>query len=124
MAGRRSALIASDGHNTLALAGILGDPQRGGYTVSRAADSDGVAEFLGEQDATDVVLVVSDGVRVDPAALAACRSTHVVVLVADPEAGFDAPPGSAVLAGAPTASLVRSLRDGRADGNADGDITL
>lgn len=123
--GRRCALIAAPlgSEDATVLAGILADAERGGYIVERVIDDEAVAPFLAARDATDVVLVVCDGVRVDPAALAACRSTHVLVLATDHDADLAAGPGRAVIAGAPFRAVVRALRDGRADGNADGDIT-
>ncbi|MDA0169013.1 hypothetical protein OJ998_07945 [Solirubrobacter taibaiensis] len=123
--GRRCALIAapSGDEDATVLAGILADAERGGYKVERADDDEAVGAFLAARDATDVVLVCSDGVPVDGSALAACRSTHVLVLATDHDADVVAGAGRAVIAGAPFRALVRALRDGRADGNADGDIT-
>ena len=121
--GHRCALIAarSGDEDAMVLAGILADAARGGYAVERVDDDEAVGAFLAARDATDVVLVCSDGVRVDGAALAACRSTHVLVLATEHDADLVAAPGRAVIAGAPFRALVRALRDGRADGN--GDIT-
>ena len=123
--GRRCALIAarSGDEDATVLAGILADAGRGGYAVERVDDDEAVGAFLAARDATDVVLVCSDGVRVDGPALAACRSTHVLVLATEHDADLVAAPGRAVIAGAPFRALVRALRDGRADGNGDGDIT-
>ena len=123
--GRRCALIAAPFGNDDAtvLAGILADAARGGYIVERVVADEAVAAFLAARDATDVVLVACDGVRVDPAALAACRSAHVLVLATDHDADLVAGPGRAVIAGAPFRALARALRDGRADGNGDGDVT-
>ncbi|MBE2320829.1 hypothetical protein DVA67_033025 [Solirubrobacter sp. CPCC 204708] len=124
MAGRYALIAApADDEDATALAGLLGDPRRGGYTVERAQDGEAVMRFLAARTPTDVVLVHTDRVPVDPEALAACRSTHVLVIAAGRRLAPEAGPGRAVLAGASTRAIVRVLRDGRADGNADGDIT-
>ena len=94
--GRRCALIAapSGDEDATVLAGILADAVRGGYVVERVDDDEAVGAFLAARDATDVVLVCSDGVRVDGAALAACRSTHVLVLATEHDADLVAAPGA------------------------------
>src|SRR4051812_32479669 len=100
---RRCAVIAAPrgDKDATVLAGILTDAERGGFAVERVVDADGVAGFLGAREATDVALVVCDGVRVDLAALAACPSTRVLVLAADHDADLVGGPGRAVITGAP-----------------------
>ncbi len=124
MAGRYALIAAPTALEASALQEILADPSRGDFTVTRARDAEGIVRFLAARDPDDVVLVHSDGVLVDAAALAACRSAHVLVLAADRDAAkLDAPPGGAVVTGAPTSAVVRALRGGRADRDADGEVT-
>lgn len=118
----RYALIAApaDDEDTTALAAILGDPERGEFSVQRAHDGDAIARFLAARVPSDVVLIHADGVPFDPAALAACRSTHMLVLTTK---RLEPGPGRAILSGADPRAVVRALRDGRADRDADGDVT-
>ncbi|MDA0181598.1 hypothetical protein OJ997_14935 [Solirubrobacter phytolaccae] len=121
MPGRYALIAASAGdEDATALAGILGDPERGDFTVERTDEPDAIARFLAVRTPDDVVLVLTDGVPVD---VSGCRSTHVLVLATDERTELDTRPGRALIAGAPTRAVVRALRDGRADGNADGEVT-
>jgi hypothetical protein len=115
------ALVAApaDASEAASLAGLLADR----FLVQPARDEQAVAAFLAARAATDVVLVHADGVRVDPAALAACPSPRVLVLPADLRLADEAPPGRTVIAGASTRAVVRALRDGRADDDLDGEVT-
>lgn len=118
----RYALIAAapDDGDAADLATILADPGRGDFTVEHTDDPDGVARFLADRAPTDEVLIHTAGTPVD---LATCRAARVLVLTEDERTPLEADAGRAVIAGAPTRAVVRALRAGRADRDANGEVT-